>query len=53
MRTWGMSCTGRHSSRIIYLLECVFTLEHCICTYGPSGRFTQVMDYIEELGYML
>ena len=22
----------RHSSRIMHLLECVFTLEHCICT---------------------
>ena len=22
----------RHSSRILHLLECVFTLEHCICT---------------------
>ena len=26
----GLSC--RHSSRITDLLECVFTLEHCICT---------------------
>ena len=29
-RDMGMAC--RHSSRITYLLECVFTLEHCICT---------------------
>ena len=29
-RDMGMAC--RHSSRITNLLECVFTLEHCICT---------------------
>ena len=39
MRTRGMSCTGRHSSRIMHLLECVFTLEHCICTLVESSPF--------------
>ena len=30
MRTRGMSCSGIHSSRIMHLLECVFSLEHCM-----------------------
>ena len=28
----GREWSFRHSSRIMHLLECVFTLEHCICT---------------------
>ena len=39
MRTRGMSCTGRHSCRIMHFLECVFTLEHCICTLVESSPF--------------
>ena len=33
----GWSC--RHSSRITYLLEYVFTLDHCICTWVGSNSF--------------
>ena len=29
VRTRDMGMTGRHSSKITYLLECVFNLEHC------------------------
>ena len=29
VRTCDMGKSCRHSSRIMYLLECVFTLEHC------------------------
>ena len=29
VRTRDMGMTCRHSSRITYLLECVFNLEHC------------------------
>ena len=32
VRTQDMGWSFRHSSRITNLLECVFTLEHCICT---------------------
>ena len=31
VRTRDMGMTCRHSSRITYLLESVFILEHCIC----------------------
>ena len=37
MRTRDLSWSCRHSSRIIHLLECVFILEHCICTYVESS----------------
>ena len=39
MRTRDMGRACRHSSRITYLLECVFTLEHCICTLMGSNPF--------------
>ena len=32
VRTRDMGWAFRHSSRITNLLECVFTLDHCICT---------------------
>ena len=34
-----MSCSGRHSSRIMHLLECMFSLDHCICTWVESSPF--------------
>ena len=37
VRTWGMRWSVRHSSRIMHLLECVFILEHCICTLVESS----------------
>ena len=37
MRTRDMGMACRHSSRITNLLECVFILEHCICTYVESS----------------
>ena len=39
MRTRDMGLACRHSSRITYLLECVFTLDHCICTLVGSNPF--------------
>ena len=39
MRTRDMGWSCRHSSRITHLLECVFTLEHCICTLVESNPF--------------
>ena len=39
MRTRGLSWSCRHSSRITHLLECVFSLEHCICTWVESNPF--------------
>ena len=30
LKPWEWACS--HSSRITNLLECMFTLEHCICT---------------------
>ena len=39
MRTRDMGMACRHSSKITYLLECVFTLEHCICTKVGSDSF--------------
>ena len=39
MRTWGLSWSCRHSSRITHLLECMFSLEHCICTLVESNPF--------------
>ena len=39
MRTRDVGWSFRHSSRITNLLECVFTLEHCICTYVGSNPF--------------
>ena len=32
VRTRDMGWSFRHSSRITNFLECVFTLDHCICT---------------------
>ena len=37
MRTRDVGWPFRHSSRITNFLECVFTLEHCICTYVGSN----------------
>ena len=37
MRTRDVDWSFRHSSRITNLLECVFTLEHCICTLVESN----------------
>ena len=31
VRTRDMGSSFRHSSRVTYLLECVFKLDHCIC----------------------
>ena len=42
MRTRDMGWSFRHSSRITNLLECVFTLDHCICTYVGSNPFTVI-----------
>ena len=39
MRTRNVGLSFRHSSRITNLLECVFTLEHCICTLVGSNPF--------------
>ena len=39
MRTQDMGLACRHSSRITNLLECVFTLDHCICTSVGSNPF--------------
>ena len=39
MRTQDMGWSCRHSSRITHLLECVFTLEHCICTLVEGNPF--------------
>ena len=39
VRTRGMGWSSRHSSRITHLLECVFSLEHCVCTYVESNPF--------------
>ena len=39
MRTREMGWSCRHSSRITHLLECVFTLDHCICTQVESNPF--------------
>ena len=39
MRTRDMGWSFRHSSRITNLLECLFTLEHCICTWMGSNPF--------------
>ena len=39
MRTRDMGMACRHSSRITYLLECVFILDHCICTLVGSNPF--------------
>ena len=39
MRTRDMGWSFRHSSRITNLLECVFTLEHYICTEVGSNPF--------------
>ena len=39
VRTRDEGWSIRHSSRITNLLECVFTLEHCICTYVGSNPF--------------
>ena len=38
-RTRHMGWSFKHSSRITNLLECVFTLEHCICTWVGSNPF--------------
>ena len=37
MRTRDVGWSFRHSSRITNLLECGFTLEHCICTLVVSN----------------
>ena len=37
MRTRDVGWSFRHSSRITNLLECVFTLELCICTLVESN----------------
>ena len=37
VRTRDVGWSFRHSSRITNLLECVFTLEHCICTLVESN----------------
>ena len=37
MRTRDVGWSFRHSTRIMNLLECVFTLEHCICTSVESS----------------
>ena len=39
MRTQDMGMACRHLSRITYLLECVFILDHYICTYVGSNPF--------------
>ena len=39
MRTRDMGWSFRHSSTIMNLLKCVFTLEHCICTLVGSNPF--------------
>ena len=42
VRTRGLSWSCRHSSRITHLLECMFSLEHCICTKVGSSPFRVV-----------
>ena len=39
VRTRDMGWSFRHSSKITHLLECVFNLDHCICTYVGSNPF--------------
>ena len=39
MRTQDLGWSFRHSIRITNLLECVFTLEYCICTLVGSNPF--------------
>ena len=47
MRTQDMGWSFRHSSRITNLLECVFKLDHFICTWVGSNPFKVIplLDY--------
>ena len=48
MRTRDMGWSFRHSSTIMNLFKCVFTLEHCICTLVGSNPF-RVIPLLGEL----
>ena len=49
VRTRGMSRSCRHSSRIMYLLECMFILEHCIFyRYRERASRRHVIEAVSE-----